>query len=390
MFRLAQGIGGWFAIAAAIGLLCAVDMSAAKPPTPPPSVPAYTIVPFLPPQFASVYSQVTDLNETGQAVGYAELDGTPAEYRAVHLEIATGVYTVLQGGSHAGGVNNLNQIAGRVCQEDGSDAPAFWNGPSAAPFELPLLPGHTQGWAEAINDAGIIVGVSKDENSDGGGVVWRVFVDEAGAVSADGPVTLPPLAGDWDAGAVDVNELVGGSFQVAGSSRSTPQYPVFTACRWTLSVRADGTLAPPVAPVSLGTLGLNDPSQSYSLSAGMNDLGDVCGLSDEMPFVAPAGQTAQPLPVPRGTVSGRAHAINNLGEIAGQVEIVPRKNYAGFYPYAYLWKDGAMVNLEQLVDPDSGWDRLWGAYLINDAGLIAGRGRYDVDSRGFLLIPNAR
>ena len=97
---------------------------------------------------------------------------------------------------------------------------------------------------------------------------------------------------------------------------------------------------------------------------------------------------AQPLPVPRGTVSGRAHAINNLGEIVGWLDIVP-KNYAGFYPYAYLWKDGAMVNLEKQIDDDSGWDRLWYAYVINDGGVIAGVGRCDVDSRGFLLIPNS-
>ena len=51
---------------------------------------AYTIVPFLPPDFESVSSQVADLNETGQAVGKAELDGTAAGDRAVHLDIATG------------------------------------------------------------------------------------------------------------------------------------------------------------------------------------------------------------------------------------------------------------------------------------------------------------
>jgi hypothetical protein len=288
MFRLAKGIACWFAIAAAIGLLCAVEAPAAKPPKPPVSGPAYTIVPFLPPQFVSVYSQVTDLNETGQAIGYAEVDSTPAEYRTVHLEIATGVYTVLQGGSHAGGVNNLNQIAGAVYQEDGSDAPVFWNGPSAAPFELPLLPGHTQGWAEAINDAGSIVGVSKDENSDGGGVAWRVFVDEAGTVSVDGPLTLPALAGDWEAWGVDVNELVGGSFQVAGTSLSTPESPVRTACRWTLSVRADGTLAPPVAPVSLGTLGLRNPSQSQSSPPRPHSR---CGRFPDTPLPKPTQST---------------------------------------------------------------------------------------------------
>jgi hypothetical protein len=53
-----------------------------------------------------------------------------------------------------------------------------------------------------------------------------------------------------------------------------------------------------------------------------------------------------------------------------------------------LWKKGEMIDLETQIDPESGWDRLWGAYQINDAGIIAGRGRFDVESRGFLLIPN--
>ena len=47
-------------------------------------------VPFLPPDFASTSTEVTDFNEQGHAVGVARVEGGS---RAVHLDLATGVYT---------------------------------------------------------------------------------------------------------------------------------------------------------------------------------------------------------------------------------------------------------------------------------------------------------
>ena len=48
---------------------------------------------------------------------------------------------------------------------------------------------------------------------------------------------------------------------------------------------------------------------------------------------------------------------------------------------------GEMIDLERQVDLGN-WDRLWGATQINDAGIVAGHGRYDVEQRGFLMVPN--
>ena len=55
---------------------------------------------------------------------------------------------------------------------------------------------------------------------------------------------------------------------------------------------------------------------------------------------------------------------------------------------AYLWRDGDVIDLKTQIDRKSGWGTLWSANHINNAGIIAGRGYFDVDSRGFLLIPN--
>jgi hypothetical protein len=109
-------------------------------------------------------------------------------------------------------------------------------------------------------------------------------------------------------------------------------------------------------------------------------------MSDGMPFVAPAGQTAQPLPVTRYTAFGYAFDLNNVGEIAGRLHLVDRRGlYLG--PCACLWKNGDVIDLETKIDRKSGWDQLWGANVINDAGIMAGYGRFDVDHRGFLLVP---
>ena len=97
-----------------------------------------------------------------------------------------------------------------------------------------------------------------------------------------------------------------------------------------------------------------------------------------MPYVAPAGQTAQPLSVPRNTHSGLAFDINNLGEIVGRLTILIK---GGAYATddAYFWKDGDVIGLKTQIDRKSGWDSLWSANVINDDGIIAGRGRIDVE-----------
>ena len=73
-----------------------------------------------------------------------------------------------------------------------------------------------------------------------------------------------------------------------------------------------------------------------------------------------------------------AWAVNTAGEIVGQ-----SPNAAGT-PHAFLWKSGTMQDLNDLVDPSSGWV-LAAAYGINDSGVIVGDGYLDGSPRGFRL-----
>lgn len=362
----------------AAGMLACLLYTDAVQAKGPPKQAAYTIIPFLPPEIESIASGVSDLNNQGHAVGWAEMaDGTT---QALHLDLVTGLYTSLLGDGRlgAGGVNNINQIVG------GNDIDGlFWSSPSAEPIVLPPLPGDVRSWATAINDAGIILGGSDDDFIyPATGVVWRVILSDQGGWQVDGPLPLGPLPGDTVTWGADINELLEGAAQVTGRSAGITDEAVV----WTIALNMNGTLALPGDPVPLGTLGLNIPSRS--IAAGINELGAVCGKSDSRPFVAFPGDAPQPLSIPRDTYDGAALAINDVGELVGKLDI--RKVKGGQMPppqwHAYLWRNGKAIDLQSQIDASSGWDGLFWADTINNAGVIGGWGRFDVDHRGFLLI----
>lgn len=331
---------------------------------------AYTIIPFLPPDLETVGSQVLDLNETGQAVGRADLFNGPGGALALHFDVADGVYTTLTGGSVAEDVNNLNQTVGCAQLPELTEA-LFWSSPSADPVILPPMPGGQNSYAYAINDAGMIVG-----SSDTQGVVWQVVVDEGGIVHVSGPVVLPALAGAAEWSAVDIGETVDGAAVAAGYSVVDSSWE---STVWLVELDPeDGTLVFNQPAVGLG---------QESFSFANNTFGDVCGQSSGLPFIALAGQGIQSLPQPRNTQWGRAMGVNNLGDVVGQLDIYRNSRSGPGNFHAYLWRDGAAIDLETQVDL-GGWDQFWGANVINDTGVIVGWGRYDVESRGFILIPN--
>jgi probable HAF family extracellular repeat protein len=85
-----------------------------------------------------------------------------------------------------------------------------------------------------------------------------------------------------------------------------------------------------------------------------------------------------------GTLGGRnsfAKAINSAGQVVG------KSGHAGGLTHAFLY-NGSMQNLNQLVPAGSGWE-LIEVTDINDAGQIAGYGRFQGRVRGFLLTPAA-
>ncbi len=76
-----------------------------------------------------------------------------------------------------------------------------------------------------------------------------------------------------------------------------------------------------------------------------------------------------------------ARAINNRGQVVGASRTVQGK--AGG---AFLWQNGKMIGLNDLIPPDSGWV-LVDATGINDRGQIVGNASYKGQRRAFLLTP---
>ncbi|MHC4787350.1 MAG: DUF3466 family protein, partial [Planctomycetota bacterium] len=79
-----------------------------------------------------------------------------------------------------------------------------------------------------------------------------------------------------------------------------------------------------------------------------------------------------------------ARAVNNRGQIVGEAMCIA----SGAPKAAFLWRDGVMYNLNDLIPGGSGLD-LRSALDINDAGQIVGYGiTPDENIHGFLLEPN--
>jgi hypothetical protein len=76
----------------------------------------------------------------------------------------------------------------------------------------------------------------------------------------------------------------------------------------------------------------------------------------------------------------------------GNGDIVGRAWIGNRFPgtaYAQLWTRGERIDLTGQIPSDSGWERLSGAWRINNSNVIAGSGSFDVSTRGFIMIPNS-
>jgi probable HAF family extracellular repeat protein len=100
----------------------------------------------------------------------------------------------------------------------------------------------------------------------------------------------------------------------------------------------------------------------------INDAGQIVGSAGDYPqiqaYLYSAG-TVTGLGFLPGFVNSAAAAINNAGQVVGTVW-----NFSNPKAHAFVYADGAMADLNDLVPPDSGLT-LGGASGINNAGQIA-------------------
>jgi probable HAF family extracellular repeat protein len=293
-------------------------------------------------------SVATAINASGQIVGYSyPATGSPHAFlwsNGVMTDLGTPASSDY---SVATGINASAQVVGY------SVIPSF----RALVFEGGTVadvgaPGVTPGIAEALNDAGEIVGWFRSD---------ATGLDHAFHYSA-GTLT--------DLGAFD------GFQSLATGINASGQIAVST-------VTYDGQhafLYENGSATNLGDLGFG-----FAQSASINASGQVTGYSVTADFQTHAFRYQGGAMADLGALAGGhsfGEGINAAGDVVGV------SYTADFRLHAFLYRNGAMLDLNDMLPAGSGWE-LVNASAINDRGDIVGWGNRDGVSgqRAFLLSP---
>lgn len=259
---------------------------------------------------------------------------------------------------------------------------------------LPNLPGASDSQPCDINNAGVVVGYSRvgvqahavrwdngsvtDLDTFGGSSSVATAINDSDLVvgyyqflqSADSRgfaidgqnVAILPTLGGARSVAREVNRsglIVGNSFGISG---------VANACYWQFTGPATALINSSLGSVaeSVNNMGIivggrpvsaNGHSRAFSYES-------VMVLLPELPTALRTG----------------AYAVNELNQIVGHTTFPPTTDAA------VLFEHGDVFNLNDLIDPNLGWDLLY-ASDINNSGWIVGLGLKQGQGRGFLLTP---
>jgi probable HAF family extracellular repeat protein len=247
-------------------------------------------------------------------------------------------------------VNSAGVVTGRYTADDGFVHPFRYDSVSNAITDVPLLANATSGTANAINASGVVAGFGNPGGQTHG------FVQAPGGSP------------------VDVGDLGGGFSSLSGINASNAAVGMAVQSGLVKAVRYDGTLH---ALVTLGG--------SFATATAVNAGGLIVGYGTNASNQTLAARWTSDADVSTlGTLGGAwsmAWAVNTAGDTVGS-SLVSTGD-----PHAFLWKGGVMQDLNDLVDPASGWV-LSAAYGINDAGVIVGDGFLNGAPRGFRLTPD--
>ena len=283
------------------------------------------------------------INESGQVVGsnIGEAGGFLWE---------TGLMTFLPESSSATAINDVGQILGTTYRSPNTRA-MVWNEVNGL-WEgqlLPTLAGNT--FPNDLNNSGLIVGSSFDGTQSSGtvhAVVWQdgQMID----LLDDLTVICEGIRGSWAYGANEAGQVVG-DFRTPDLSLGTFLWQSGEA-------------------VELGLRSAQDINES-TVVVGASHSGVAAAWQD--------GEITE-----LGTILSRcaAGAINDVGQVVGY-----SWNEQWVDDRAFIWEDGVLTDLNDLIPQDSGW-HLSRALDVNNRGHIVGFGvSPDGLTHGFLLVP---
>ena len=313
-------------------------------------------------------SHAYDINESGQVVGFSGSNSLGHEYGFIWDDGRMATLGALygRGSTQAGAINDVGDIVGSAdIRSSESHYPMLYRDGQIIPLGTGYGPG-SWGVANAINNDGVIVGNRRSgQGATERGFVWRdgVYQDLStlGGVSS-GLYGTTTTAEDIN----DRGQIVGAS--LPSGNRALQAY-----------IYEDGRMRE--------LRGLGDDSEA-SQAFAINERGQVAGSS-----FAPWKETEAVLWEPDGTIrqlgalgpdGATPRDINEHGQVVGYSNI-------GAYPsplHAFLWEDGEIYDLHDLVHnlPDNVVLRT--ARAINDSGVIVGEAEGGARDHGYLLIPD--
>ena len=247
--------------------------------------------------------------------------------------------------------------------------------------DLGALPGMNSSWSFAINDSGLIVGLSENGSFDPltGFPAYHATIWRHGVLSDLGTF------GGSDSQAVDVNNL-GQVVGVAGNAIPDEYAGGLGPCiTWfgcsTVATQQRAFLWEGGKLQDLGTLGGNDAiaylvnqqGQVVGVSYTNTTANEATGVPTQDPFFWERGKMVDLGSL--GGTYGAARWLNDRGQVVGYSDLNGDQSVHGFF-----WERGVLTDLGTLGGPNS--EAVW----INDAGGVVG-GSYLVDGQtihGFL------
>jgi probable HAF family extracellular repeat protein len=307
-----------------------------------------------------------DVNDAGSVTGNSRTGTTTLPLIAFHWSDGTMTEIGTLPGSNAFSRGYAINNAGIVVGESDNNSPRAFRWENGVLSDLGTLGGGTA-VAHGINQSEMVVGASSN------GVTSRPYVWRNGVMrdlgTLEGSASTPGRA--WDIS--DRGDIVGVS-RVSGFTSQATLWPGPNRARLG-------------EPVRLGSLG---DGERFSEAFAVSNRGWVVGRSTVTGSIEEAFLwTDSDGMVGLGNLGfnhSRANDVNERGQIVGHAA-----QFAGFPSFggaAFLWENGEMWNLNDLIDPHSGWELL-SAEAINSSGVIVGYGRFEGQTRSFLLMPRS-
>jgi len=317
------------------------------------------------------YTYPRAINNKGEVVGF----GNGATYELAFLWTgAAGIKALplIPGAdlSTAYDINDHSEIVGSCALHTAGSAPA-WYSSFATHWKSGIVKNInplTQSVARAINNNGDIAGEIYDAGS-----TACTWIGGATKFLAHDIYHGAPTRNSGVAAILTNGEVYGNCLQSTGML-----YPYQTATKWDIA----GNVYDLDFPDNLDKIGSRGRD---SIVRAANDTGTAVGSTfyfpGEQPFFWNAAGKGLLGMLP-GSLEGDAYGINTIGQVVGWLD-----NGSGHR--AMLWSGPVITDLNDLIDPLSGWV-LTEANCLNNAGQIAGIGMLNGIQRAFLIQPAFR